>query len=260
MQGLASERQLNRAARRCMRRSSAKGADGRSWADYRRDYRMNIQSLSQRLTSGVWKPGPTRDVRIVTFTGKKMTLSIPTVEDRIVHRALRNLIEPILEERAFADFVSGFRPGRSRITAVRQAYAHVATGLTHVADVDVESVSEGASIDEVVSWVARWIADGSLLSVLRTALGGLPFPLAPGGGLSPMLLSLRLVPVDQALGGEPVVRFADNFCVFTPSRPQAEAAYLRLESELAKLRLRPSLSKSSVRDTFNPEDLFLIGG
>ena len=52
------------------------------------------------------------------FTGKVLDLLVPTVEDRIVHRAMRNCVEPILEERAFADFVSGSdrRPGRAACT------------------------------------------------------------------------------------------------------------------------------------------------
>ncbi|MEN0653390.1 MULTISPECIES: reverse transcriptase domain-containing protein [Hyphobacterium] len=231
-----------------------------SWAEYRKDLTNNLGRLAARLSAGTWRPSPAREVPIETFDGKKMILSIPIVEDRIVHRALRNLLEPTLERHAFFDFASGFRPKRNRITAVRQAAEIITAGFPYAADVDVESVSDDVTVDEVVTWVAQWISDGSVLTTYRHALEGLPTPLAPGSGLSPMLLNLRLLPIDATLQHERIVRFGDNFCVFTATRALAEAAFDRIVDTLQKNGLRPSMGKSSVRDNVNPEDLFLLGG
>jgi len=194
------------------------------------------------------------------FTGKVLDLLVPTVEDRIVHRAMRNCVEPILEERAFADFVSGYRPHRNRVTAVAQAAGHYAEGRRWVADVDVADVSGGGAVDEVVDWLSRWISDGTFLARVRTALGVLPAPLAPGTGLAPLLINLRLVPVDEQLSGRRVVRFCDNYCLFTASAPEAAAAHAAIESALLRVGLRPAPGKSRLHDDMNPEDLFLSAG
>lgn len=116
------------AARRCMRRASAPGADGVTWADYRQGLRDRLEDLASRLRTGVWSPGPVRHVTITAYTGKVFTAVVPIVENRIVHRAMHAALAPILEARVLADWVSGFRPGRNRITALRQADAHVAAG------------------------------------------------------------------------------------------------------------------------------------
>jgi hypothetical protein len=177
-----------------------------------------------------------------------------------VHRALRNAIEPILEARVFADWVSGFRPRRNRITALRQASAHYAVGLEWVADIDVAAVSEGASVEEVVDWHAEHIHDGTFLARVRTALGGMPSPLAPGSGLAPLLINLRLSQVDRLVSGFPVVRFADNYAAFCHTRAAAQQAFGAISAALLRYRLRPNETKSRIRAEANIEDLFLIEG
>jgi hypothetical protein len=54
----------------------------------------------------------------VTYTGKRMPTFVPPVIDRLVHRAMRNTIEPILEAHAFQDWVSGF----GRVEAASRPY------------------------------------------------------------------------------------------------------------------------------------------
>ncbi|MGN2642372.1 hypothetical protein ACTD5D_40615 [Nocardia takedensis] len=251
---------LYRAARICMRRGSVPGADGVSWAGYRRRLKANLAELDEALRAGTWRPGPLRTVPIELYTGKPFTLYIPTVGDRIVHRAMRTAIEPILEADAFADWVSGFRPGRNRIDAVRTAAAHIAQDRCAVADIDVREVSAGSSAGEVTDWLAEYVHDGSFLSRFRTALLGMGEPIAPGSGLAPLLINLRLSRVDRRLSGLRLVRFADNYCAFTSDDATATDAYRRIADALAAEGLDPNPAKSRVRTRANPEDLFLLAG
>ncbi len=257
---LYGERQLRRAARNCMRRGSARGADGVSWADYRQGLPARIAALSASLREGTWQPGPLRTVQITTYAGKTFPAVIPTTEDRIVQRAMRAAVEPILEDRAFPGWVSGYRPGRNRITALRAAMAHLDAGCTFAADIDVEQVTAGPSAQEVIGWLAAYVADGTFLSRVRTALSALPEPLMPGTGLSPILLNLRLSRVDARLRGLAVVRFADNYCAFAASETEAHAAFAVIGDALAAEGMRPHPGKSRIRAAANAEDLFLIAG
>jgi hypothetical protein len=245
-----------------MRRASAPGADGMTWGAYRQGLRNRLALLGQRLRMGGWEPGPLREVAITAYTGKVFAAVMPTVEDRIVHRAMRTAVEPILEARALADWVSGFRPARNRITALRQADTHVAAGRVWVADVDVAGVSQGTTVEELVTWLAEYVTDGSFLAVFRRALTALPTPLVPGSGLWPILFHLRLSRVDAQLAGLSVVRFADNYAAFAPDLAAAELAYGRVTQALATVGLSPNQRKSRLRAPHlaSPEDLFLIDG
>jgi hypothetical protein len=203
-----------------------------------------------------------RQVAITTYTGTVFTAVIPTVEDRIVHRAMRAALDPILETAVLAGWVSGYRPRRNRITALRQADAHLAAGRGWVADLDVAGASQGGTVDELVSWLAEHITDGSFLALFGRALAALPSPLAPGSGLWPVVFHLRLARVDAQLGGLAVVRFADNYAAFTPDAVAASQAYGQITAALATVGLQPNTRKSRIRPPHlaNPEDLFLIDG
>lgn len=252
-------RRLRAAARHCMRRGSSPGPDGVGWARYRVGLGDRLSDLSVRLRTGAWRPGEVRLVPVATFTGAQFDIAISPVEDRIVHRAMANALQPILDIKVLRDFVSGGRPARNRLTAVRQAARHLADGFSWVADVDVRSAASGRTVDEVIDWTARWVTDGSYLRLLRHALEPLPSAMHPGAALLPQMLHLMLVPVDETVGHLRVVRFYDNYCVFCRTRADAHAAYDLLVAALAARQLAPSPAKSGVRDAPNPEDLFLSG-
>ncbi|WP_203717085.1 reverse transcriptase domain-containing protein [Asanoa siamensis] len=259
---LVDLRHLMTAARLCMRRAAAPGVDGLTWAGYRQGLRDRLTILAERLRSGEWTPHPSREVGITSFAGKVFTAAIPTVEDRIVHRAIRLALEPILEHRVLRDWVSAYRPGRNRITALRQADEHVRAGRAWLADIDVAGASAGGDTEQFVGWLAEHVTDGTFLAVFRRALLGLPTPLVPGSGLWPVLFHLRLSQVDTILDGRPLIRFADNYIAFTRSRSHAAEAFDAITAALAHVDLAPNARKSSIRPPHlaNPEDLFLIDG
>ena len=194
-----------------------------------------------------------------SYAGKRFEIVIPSVEERIVHRALRECVERVVEPDLLVDFVHGYRPCRNRVTAVRQAAALLLHANT-VVDVDVAGASAGGTVDAAVASVARFISDGSFLLTLRHALQALPLPLAPGSGLSPLLLNLRLAPVDEKIADIAAVRFADNYCLFLNNVAHASAARARLVDALGEQGLAPSIEKSRLRHAPNPEDLFLLLG
>lgn len=73
-----------------------------------------VDEVRTALRSGAYVPSPARRVLIpkVGHPGKFRPLGIPTVVDRIVQAAVKNILEPIFE----ADFYPvsfGFRPGKS---------------------------------------------------------------------------------------------------------------------------------------------------
>jgi hypothetical protein len=224
--------------------------------------RARLAHLASRLRNGLWVPGPVREITITSYTGKAFSAVVPTVEDRIVHRAMRLAVDPVLDQVVLRDWVSGYRPGRSRITALRQAAAWLAAGRHWLADVDVAGASAGGDADEVVGWLAVYVTDGSFLRVLRTALAGLPSPLIPGSGLWPVVFHLRLAQADARLDGLPIIRFADNYVAFAASHDEAVQARQTIGAALAVIGLGEHPRKSRIRPPHqaNAEDLFLIDG
>jgi hypothetical protein len=249
---------LKRAARELMRRGGSPGADGVSWAQYRDGLDERIAALSGRLRDGTWSPGPVPALTIPSW-GKTLQLAIPPAEDRIVHRAARQAAEPVLElTGGYPPWMYGWRPRAGRVEALSAASANLASGRTWVADLDVAAATSGVRPQDVMSWAARWISDGSFLRLVRLITASLPAPLSPGSGLTPMLTNLRLAEADQQLADLPVIRFTDNYTIFCVSRREAGNAAERVTAALAAAGLRPNEAKSKIWQP-NPEDLYLAG-
>jgi len=241
-----------------MRSGSAPGPNGVSWAAYRDQLDQHIATLTTRLADGTWQPGPCRPAAL-DVGDKTISITIPNVEDRIVHRAMRACIEPILDSAAYPEWMFGWRPRRGRVDALDYASRYLATDPSRwVADVDVAAATAGMRLESAVDALARWINDGSFLQLARRALAALPEPLAPGSGLTPMLTNLRLLPVDECLVDLPIIRVTDNYAVFTATHAEAEAAFVRVTDALSAAGLRANARKSKVWQP-NPEDLFLAG-
>ncbi|MEU2874041.1 RNA-directed DNA polymerase [Streptomyces olivoreticuli] len=248
---------LKRAARQCMNRAGAPGADGMTWKEFRQDLPARLDDLSRRLREGTWQPQPVRTVRFDAW-GKHYQLSIPTVGDRIVHRAVRNAIEPVLERDAYPPWMFGWSRRAGRPLAIAAAADHLSVGRIWVADIDVAAATRGVALEQAVTSVARFVHDGTLLALLRRILTALPDPLAPGSGLTPMLTNLRMTLVDHALDDLAVVRLTDNYAAFCPTRADAETAWQRIVDALASHGMRPAPAKSKIWRP-NPEDLYAAG-
>jgi RNA-directed DNA polymerase len=254
---LVHPRHLTQAARGCMRTTSSPGADGITWHDYRGGLHDRLAHLAARLRDGSWRPGPVRQVSWPS-ADKRLCVAIPTVEDRIVHRAIRRCVEPILEAHAYPDWMFGWRPGQGRIHALTHAQHQGITSPCWVADIDIAHATAGGTVEQTVGWLAQWIHDGSLLTIVRHALEGLPSPLAPGSGLTPLLTNLRLLRIDHTLTEITIVRVTDNYVIFCTGRHEAQRAFDHLAHVLSASGLQPNPAKSKIWRP-NLEDLFLAG-
>src|SRR2546423_1925836 len=103
---------LQSATEAVLRNKGGAGVDGQSCEQYRRQAPERLVRLQERIKSGSYTPPPVKPVSIPKLGSKELRpLGIPTVEDRVVQTAVRNVIEPIFEN-IFAEHSYGFRPGR----------------------------------------------------------------------------------------------------------------------------------------------------
>jgi hypothetical protein len=97
-----------RAVRGTLRREARMNDRGKSDG---RDLRVNLEDLLRRVHSGAYRASPSRRVYIPKPDGRKRPLGIATLEDKIVQRAMVEVLNAVYEED-FLGFSYGFRPGR----------------------------------------------------------------------------------------------------------------------------------------------------
>lgn len=109
-------------------KDGAPGIDGVTAEAYEQDLVSHLQRLLEAAKSGSYKAPPVRRVWIAKADGNKTRpIGIPTLEDKILQRAVVMILEAIYEQD-FLEVSYGFRPNRS----AHQAMDTVWTGLSRM--------------------------------------------------------------------------------------------------------------------------------
>jgi retron-type reverse transcriptase len=97
---------------------AAPGVDGVTWEAYGQNLGANLQDLHARLHTGRYRARPSRRAYIPKADGRQRPLGIASLEDKIVQRAVVEVLNAIYEVD-FRGFSYGFRPGRGPHHALR---------------------------------------------------------------------------------------------------------------------------------------------
>ncbi len=248
----------------------AAGCDHQTIAMYEADLEANLCDLSDQLRSGAYQPRRIRRVHIPKPGSRDLRpLGIPTVRDRIVQTALRNVMEPIFE-RDFAEHSYGFRPNRGCKDALRRVDALLKAGYTHVVDADLKSYFDTIPHAPLMERIGHRIADGRVLDLIETFLtqrvmDGLetwtPTSGSPQGAvISPLLSNVYLDPLDHMVArhGVEMVRYADDFVILCRSEAEARQALARVRAWTAQAGLTLHPTKTRIVDA-NREGFDFLG-
>jgi len=245
---------LRSAFKRVKANKGTAGIDKQSIKNYESNLEENLQWLSKQLEEGTYQSKPIRRCHIEKPGRKHETrpIGIATVRDRVVQTALRNVIEPILENQ-FAEKSYGFRPRRSAKDALREVRNSIDQGKCQVLDADIQSFFDEMDHEILIGKISEHISDSRIINLIRmfmeaeiddagtrhTPTKGTP----QGAVISPILANLYLNELDWLLAseGNEMIRYADDFVVMCDKAQQAEQARDLIEEwcEQNKLNLHP---------------------
>lgn len=150
------------------RNDGAAGVDGATAEDYEQNLEGNLQNLLDRVNSGTYRATPVRRVHIPKggSTTEARPIGIPTLEDKVLQRAIVMLLEPIYEQD-FLDCSYGFRPGRSAQQALdsfRSQLMSCRGGC--VLEVDIRKFFENLDHGHLRAFLQFRVRDGVLLQLI----------------------------------------------------------------------------------------------
>jgi group II intron reverse transcriptase/maturase len=197
---------------------------------------------------------------------------MPTVENKVLERAVVMLLEPVYETE-FLDCSFGFRPGRSphqALEAVRGAVMGMGGGW--VLDVDVRKYFDTIPHQKLREVLSHRIRDGVISRLIGKWLkagvweaGQVTYPEAgtpQGGVVSPMLSNIYLHEVLDGWferevklklrGKAELVRFADDFVMVCEKREDAEALLEQVTARFRSYGLTIHPEKTRIVDFRHP--------
>jgi RNA-directed DNA polymerase len=256
------EETLKRAYRQAKANAGAAGVDGVRFADIEKYGEERwLAELRQELEEETYRPQPVRRVKIPKPGGGERPLGIPTIRDRVVQTAVVLLLEPIFEAD-FEDNVYAYRPERSAHDALAEVQERLYGGQAHVVDADVTKYFDTIPHAELLQSVARRVADGKILRLLKlwlkspveerdergnrrmtggkkskqgTPQGGVVSPLLANIYINRLLRHWRQTGACERLGQ--IVSYADDFVILCASRRQAEESLSKVSRWLSKIGL-----------------------
>lgn len=237
-------------------RKAVRGKKGRP--DVQRlvaDLEPALLSLSDNLRAGTWTPGAYR--LFTVREPKTRDIAAVPLPDRVVHHAILNVLEPVLEARSISHSYA-CRPGKGMHAAVARARL-LARRHPYFWKGDVRRYFDSVDHSVLGSMLAELVPDARLLGLLRRILGHQPPGAVAGKGIpignltSQHFANLYLGVLDRAMAGRPdgsedgrYLRYMDDVLLFGDSteelhRGRARAAAVLRDPLRLELKARASI-------------------
>ena len=246
-----------REAFRQLRKDAASGVDKVTAKEYAKELIVNLYKLQEQLQTGTYKPQPVNRIWIEKDNGKKRPLGIPSLEDKIVQKAVTNLMNAIYEVD-FKENSYGFREERGAHMAIRIIRELcLMLNIGYILDADVSAYFDSINHDKLIEMIKTRLNDGGLIRLIKQWLKagimengqyskseqGTP----QGGIISPLLSNIYLhnvldewfenVVKPRMMGRCFIVRYADDFVLGFEYKEDAERVMEVLPKRFAKYEL-----------------------
>jgi RNA-directed DNA polymerase len=275
-----------------LKRDAAPGVDGMTWDAYGEGLEAHLRDLESRIHLGSYRAQPSLRAYIPKPDGRQRPLGIAALEDKIVQRAVVEVLNAIYEAD-FLGFSYGFRPGRGQHDALDALAVGIESkAVNWILDADIKGFFDSISHEWMMRFMEHRIGDRRVLRLIRKWLtagvmeDGVRQPATQGtpqgAVISPLLANIYLHYVydlwaeqwrrRHAQGAMVVVRYADDTVVGFEHRSDAESFLAQLRIRMAEFALelhpektrliefgRKAGSDRAVRGDGKPETFDFLG-
>jgi CRISPR-associated protein Cas1 len=227
-------------------------------AAYARGVLGRLTDLGRELRAGTWRPAPVYATEIGKRSGGTRLLAVPAVEDRVVERAVMEVIDEYVDA-VLLPWSFAYRKGLSVKDALHGLAAARDEGARWVVRADIKDCFERIPRWPAMTRLREVVPDPEICQLVqhlvnRRAVGPAAGRIRPGRGLhqgsslSPVLTNLYLDAFDRDLlhAGHRVLRYSDDFAIPVTSLHQGEQALDLATEALRRLDLELNEAKSHI--------------
>lgn len=215
-------------------------------SDFSLQREERLINLHNHLMHRSWRPSPPRE--FVVKEPKLRLIQAPNFEDRIVHQAIYDVINPLFERKFIHDSFA-CRIGKGHIAAAQRVQRHLRVAQRNWKDVwvlkaDVSKFFASIHHDVLTREIARTIADKQLLSLMEMiirACGSNGVGMPVGSLMSQLGANVLLNPIDHFfkddMGMRFYVRYMDDSIIITETKEEAVNAMRVMDVLLREIGL-----------------------
>ena len=250
-----------------LKKRAAPGVDNVDYGEYEKNLVGNVRNLVGRVKRGSYRAKLVRRKYIPKGNGKKRPLGIPTVEDKLLQMAVKQILQAIYEQ----DFLScsyGYRPEKGSLDAVGALTRGLWFGkYGYVVEADIKSFYDNIDHELLIRMLEKRIDDRPFIRLIKKWLrAGIleedgrvihPETGTPQGGVVSSILAniylhhaldvwFRKTKKRQYRGETRLIRYADDFVVAFQYKEEAQEFHKELEERLKEFGLEVAEEKTRV--------------
>lgn len=247
-------------------KKAAVGIDKESAKEFARNLSENLENMEAELKSKKYKAKLVKRVNIPKGNGKFRPLGLPALRDKIIQKAVSNILEAIYEQ----DFLNnsyGYRPKVGAQKAVQDLTKELMGKYNYVVEADIRSYFDNIDHQWLIKMLEVRIKDQALIRLIKKWLkagildmdGKIINPLTgspQGSVISPILANIYLhYALDlwfekkvkpNSIGETYICRLADDFICAFRYKEDAKRFYNALGKRLGKFELELAEEKTKI--------------
>ena len=251
---------------RKLKKDSAGGIDKETAKVFKENLDGNLEQILQELKQKKYKAKLVKRVWIPKSEKEKRPLGLPVLRDKIVQRAVVDILEAIYEQD-FIDESYGYRPGKNAHQAIKAVEKELSGKYSYVVEADIKGFFTNIDHDWMIRMLKGRIKDQAFLGLIKKWLkAGIIEPsgeiINPTNGcpqgsvISPILANIYLHHVidkwfhdevkKMSTGEAYICRMADDFICGFRYKGDAEKFYNTLGMRLGKFGLEVAPEKTGI--------------
>lgn len=251
---------------RDINKKSATGIDKETAIEFSKNLDGNLEELVEELKGKKYKAKLVKRVYIPKGNGKVRPLGLPTLRDKIIQKAVANILEAIYEQE-FLKCSYGYRPNVGAQKAVRDITDELREKYSYVVEADIRNFFGNIDHQWLLKMLELRIKDKTFLRLIKKWLkagildtdGKVINPITgcpQGSTVSPILANIYLhytldlwfekivKPICE--GESYICRLADDFICAFRYKADAEKFYKVLGKRLGKFKLELAEEKTKI--------------
>ncbi len=268
---------------------SSRGIDGVSIERFKSQERKNLENLQKKLSQKKFAFKPIKGMAKAKKSGGYRLISISTIEDRIIHRAILSVLNEFIYPHintgvSYCGVKKNFwKKSETKEISIKSAMKkiiqHTKNKNFWIFESDIQGFFDNVPKHRMICRIFKTLPDPSLKKLIREIINfkignteyvkakGIEVPnikygVSQGSSLSPIFANLYLSKFDlfmKSKFGDKYIRYVDDFIVLCQTKEEAELAKKMSISFLGKEKLELSPKKTHILNLKNQDKLIFLG-